>query len=149
MPTFSPELEATLHRALDLANKRMVEYATLEHLLFALSTDPDATRVLLACGCDIAAMQDELRPHLEPSPSNPGTTGKFSKPVTAFQRVIQRAVIQVQSRDLEEVTGAYLVVTIFAERESYAAYFLEQQGVTRRDAADFLAFGTRRNSQIR
>ncbi|MFN0194454.1 MAG: ATP-dependent Clp protease ATP-binding subunit ClpA [Aestuariivirga sp.] len=142
MPTFSRSLEKALHRALALANERQHEYATLEHLLLSLTDDKDATAVMRACNVDIP----ELRKSLENYISNELTNlvspeVEESKPTAGFQRVIQRAVIHVQSSGREEVTGANVLVAIFAERESHAAYFLQEQDMTRYDAVNYISHG--------
>ena len=142
MPTFSRSLEQALHRALALASDRSHEYATLEHLLLALIDDKDAAAVMRACSVDV----DQLRRSLENYVDNDlaslvMATGDDAKPTAGFQRVIQRAVIHVQSSGREEVTGANVLVAIFAERESHAAYFLQEQDMTRYDAVNFISHG--------
>src|SRR6202166_1359954 len=135
MPTFSRSLEQSLHRALALANERHHEYATLEHLLLALIEDQDASAVMRACNVDLDKLRRSLVAYLESELENLITDGaEDSKPTAGFQRVIQRAVIHVQSSGREEVTGANVLVAIFAERESHAAYFLQEQDMTRYDA---------------
>src|ERR1700688_1326204 len=135
MPTFSRSLEQSLHRALALANERHHEYATLEHLLLALIDDSDASAVMRACNVDLDKLRRSLVAYLESELENLITDGaEDSKPTAGFQRVIQRAVIHVQSSGREEVTGANVLVAIFAERESHAAYFLQEQDMTRYDA---------------
>src|ERR687898_483838 len=120
MPSFSRGLEKALHQAMNLARERNHEFATLEHLLLALTDDRETIAVLT--GCDVASGQD-------------------ARPTAAFQRVIQRAVIHVQSSGREEVTGANVLVAIFAERESHAAYFLQEQDMTRYDAVNYISHG--------
>src|SRR5215207_2428453 len=121
MPTFSRSLEQSLHRALALANERHHEYATLEHLLLALIDDQDAAAVMRACNVDTEKLKRNLASYLESELENLVTDGgEDSKPTAGFQRVIQRAVIHVQSSGREEVTGANVLVAIFAERESDA-----------------------------
>src|SRR5512147_410502 len=142
MPTFSRSLEQSLHRALALANERHHEYATLEHLLLALIDDQDASAVMRACNVDLDKLRRSLVAYLESELENLITDGaEDSKPTAGFQRVIQRAVIHVQSSGREEVTGANVLVAIFAERESNAAYFLQEQDMTRYDAVNFIAHG--------
>src|SRR3979490_899014 len=132
MPTFSRNLEQSLHRALALANERHHEYATLEHLLPALLDDQDAAAVMRACNVDLDKLRRSLTTYLESELENLVSDGnEDSKPTAGFQRVIQRAVIHVQSSGREEVTGANVLVAIFAERESHAAYFLQEQDMTR------------------
>ncbi|MGJ8588606.1 MAG: ATP-dependent Clp protease ATP-binding subunit ClpA [Yoonia sp.] len=143
MPSFSTTLEQSIHGALALANEHKHELATLEHLLLALIDEPDAARVMRACSVDL----DELRKDLEGFISDDLSTlitdveGSEAVPTAAFQRVIQRAAIHVQSSGRSEVTGANVLVAIFAERESNAAYFLQEQDMTRYDAVNFIAHG--------
>src|ERR1700723_236708 len=142
MPTFSRSLEQSLHRALALANERHHEYATLEHLLLALIEDQDAAAVMRACNVDLDKLRRSLVAYLESELENLVTDGaEDSKPTAGFQRVIQRAVIHVQSSGREEVTGANVLVAIFAERESHAAYFLQEQDMTRYDAVNYISHG--------
>ena len=142
MPTFSRSLEQSLHRALAVANERHHEYATLEHLLLALIDDQDASAVMRACNVDLDKLRRSLVAYLESELENLITDGaEDSKPTAGFQRVIQRAVIHVQSSGREEVTGANVLVAIFAERESHAAYFLQEQDMTRYDAVNYISHG--------
>ena len=142
MPTFSRSLEQSLHRALALANERHHEYATLEHLLLALIDDQDAAAVMRACNVDMEKLKRNICSYLESEMENLITDGgEDSKPTAGFQRVIQRAVIHVQSSGREEVTGANVLVAIFAERESHAAYFLQEQDMTRYDAVNYISHG--------
>jgi ATP-dependent Clp protease ATP-binding subunit ClpA len=141
MATFSRGLEQSLHRALALANERHHEYATLEHLLLALIEDQDAAAVMRACNVDLQKLRRRLVAYLESELDNLVTDGaEDSKPTAGFQRVIQR-VIHVQSSGHEEVTGANVLVAIFAERESHAAYFLQEQDMTRYDAVNYISHG--------
>src|SRR4051794_22958260 len=142
MPSFSRNLEQSLHRALALANERHHEYATLEHLLLALIDDQDAAAVMRACNVDLDKLRRSLIAYLESELENLVADGaEDSKPTAGFQRVIQRAVIHVQSSGREEVTGANVLVAIFAERESHAAYFLQEQDMTRYDAVNYISHG--------
>src|SRR3974377_1752430 len=142
MPTFSRGLEQALHRALALANERHHEYATLEHLLLALIEDQDAAAVMRACNVDLEKLRGSLMAYLESELDNLVTDGADdSKPTAGFQRVIQRAVIHVQSSGREEVTGANGLVAIFAERERHAAYFLQEQDMTPYDAVNYISHG--------
>ena len=142
MPTFSPSLEKALHQALTYANERHHEYATLEHLLLALIDDADAAAVMGACNVDLDTLRKTVGDYVDNDLANL-VTGyeEDSKPTSSFQRVIQRAVIHVQSSGREEVTGANVLVAIFAERESHAAYFLQEQEMTRYDAVNFISHG--------
>src|SRR6201987_2875191 len=142
MPTFSRNLEQSLHRALALANERHHEYATLEHLLLALIDDQDAAAVMRACNVDLDKLGRSLTAYLESELENLVSDGnEDSKPTAGFQRVIQRAVIHVQSSGREEVTGANVLVEVFAEGESHAAYFLQEQDMTRYDAVNYISHG--------
>ncbi len=142
MPSFSRGLEKALHQAMNLARERAHEFATLEHLLLALIDDRDTIAVLTGCDVDIEALKSDLEDFInEELDSLVVPNGQDARPTAAFQRVIQRAVIHVQSSGREEVTGANVLVAIFAERESHAAYFLEQQDMTRLDAVNFISHG--------
>ena len=142
MPSFSRNLEETLHRAVAFANQRKHEYATLEHLLLSLADDQEAAGVMRACEVDLAALKKSLLNYLDTElKSLVVDDGEDAKPTAGFQRVIQRAVIHVQSSGREEVTGANVLVAIFSERESHAAYFLQEQDMTRYDAVNFIAHG--------
>jgi ATP-dependent Clp protease ATP-binding subunit ClpA len=142
LPSFSRSLEQALHRALALANERHHEYATLEHLLLALVDDQDAAAVMRACSVDLDTLRRNLVDYIDAELTNLVTDGRDdSKPTAGFQRVIQRAVIHVQSSGREEVTGANVLVAMFAERESHAAYFLQEQDMTRYDAVNYISHG--------
>jgi ATP-dependent Clp protease ATP-binding subunit ClpA len=142
VPTFSPSLEKALHQALTFANERHHEYATLEHLLLALIDDADAAAVMGACNVDLDALRKTVSDYVDNELTNLVTGyDEDSKPTSGFQRVIQRAVIHVQSSGREEVTGANVLVAIFAERESHAAYFLQEQEMTRYDAVNYISHG--------
>ncbi|MCB5201949.1 ATP-dependent Clp protease ATP-binding subunit ClpA [Neorhizobium sp. T786] len=142
MPTFSPSLEKALHQALTYANERHHEYATLEHLLLALIDDADAAAVMGACNVNLEALRKTVADYVDTELANLVTGyDEDSKPTSGFQRVIQRAVIHVQSSGREEVTGANVLVAIFAERESHAAFFLQEQEMTRYDAVNYISHG--------
>jgi ATP-dependent Clp protease ATP-binding subunit ClpA len=142
MPSFSKSLEQVLHKALALANERKHEYATLEHLLLGLTEDRDAVAVMRACGVDLDMLRHSLVDYIDSELMSLVTGGAVdAKPTAGFQRVIQRAVIHVQSSGREEVTGANILVALFAERESYAAYFLQEQDMTRYDAVNYISHG--------
>ncbi|MDO8296024.1 MAG: AAA family ATPase, partial [Caulobacter sp.] len=142
MPSFSRNLEETLHRAVAYANQRKHEYATLEHLLLSLTDDEDAAGVMGACDVDLATLKKTLTTYLDTElRSLIVEDGEDAKPTAGFQRVIQRAVIHVQSSGRDEVTGANVLVAVFSERESHAAYFLQEQDMTRYDAVNFIAHG--------
>jgi len=142
MPGFSAKLEKTLHRALGLASEHRHEFATLEHLLLALTEDDDGIAVMNACNVNIDELRHDLNDHLEAELADL-VLDKFDepKPTAGFQRVVQRALIHVQSSGREEVTGANVLVAIFAERESHAVYFLQKQNMTRLDAVSYISHG--------
>ena len=143
MPSFSNTLEQAIHAALALANARRHELATLEHLLLALIDEPDAAKVMQACSVDLEELRKTLVEFIDEELSTLVTEieGSEAVPTAAFQRVIQRSAIHVQSSGRTEVTGANVLVAIFAERESNAAYFLQEQDMTRYDAVNFIAHG--------
>ena len=138
----SRNLEQTLHRALALATERNHEYATLEHLLLSLTDDQDAIAVLRACGVDLEQLQHDLTDFIDNELTDIGRSrGNEPKPTAGFQRVVQRAVIHVQSSGREEVTGANVLVSLFSERESHAVYFLQLHDMTRLDAVNYISHG--------
>ncbi len=143
MPSFTNTLEQAIHGALALANVHRHELATLEHLLLALIDEPDAARVMKACSVDLDVLRKTLVEFIDDDLSTLVTDveGSEAVPTAAFQRVIQRAAIHVQSSGRNEVTGANVLVAIFAERESNAAFFLQEQDMTRYDAVNFIAHG--------
>ena len=143
MPSFSNTLEQAIHSALALANARRHELATLEHLLLALIDEPEAARVMQACSVDLDELRKTLTDFVDDDLSTLVTDveGSEAVPTASFQRVIQRAAIHVQSSGRTEVTGANVLVAIFAERESNAAYFLQEQDMTRYDAVNYIAHG--------
>ncbi|MCC0021544.1 MAG: ATP-dependent Clp protease ATP-binding subunit ClpA [Nitratireductor sp.] len=142
MPSFTESLEKVLHDALTYANERSHEYATLEHLLLALTDDTDAAAVMRACNVNIDKLRSTLTEYIDTELSNLITDfDEEAKPTAGFHRVIQRAVIHVQSSGREQVTGANVLVAIFAERESHAAYFLQEQDMTRYDAVNYISHG--------
>ena len=138
----SRNLEKTLHKALEEATTRTHEYATLEHLLLALTVDQDAMAVLRSCGINLDDLREELNRYLDQEliylkSDEPDE----AKPTTAFQRVLQRAAIHVQSSGREEVTGANVLVALFSERESHAVYYLQEKEMTRFDAVNYISHG--------
>jgi ATP-dependent Clp protease ATP-binding subunit ClpA len=135
-------LEQTLHRALAHANRRNHEYATLEHLLLALTDDRDAIAVLRACGVDLERLRADLIDYIDNELDNlVGDGFDGATPTSSFQRVLQRAAIHVQSSGRDEVTGANVLVAMFSERESHAVYFLQEQDMTRFDAVNYISHG--------
>ena len=142
MPSFSRGLEQSLHRAISFANERKHEYATLEHLLISLIEDEDAAHVLTACNVDLERLKRDLNGYIDGELKNLVVSGESeARPTAGFQRVIQRAVIHVESSGRTEVTGANVLVALFSERESHAAYFLQEQDMTRYDAVNFISHG--------
>jgi ATP-dependent Clp protease ATP-binding subunit ClpA len=138
----SPNLEQTLHRALAYANERRHEYATLEHLLLALTEDQDAVAVLRASNVDLERLRREVTEYIDSQLANLVTArGEEAKPTAGFQRVLQRAAIHVQSSGREEVTGANVLVALFSERESHAVFFLQEQDMSRLDAVNYISHG--------
>jgi hypothetical protein len=141
-PRFSAELELTLRRALAYANDRKHEYTTLEHLLLALIDDADASAMMKACAVDLAALKVSLASYIDNDLKQLVVDdGNETRPTAGLQRVVQRAVIQTQGLGRHTVTGAELLSNIFAERESPAAYFLQEQDMTRDDAVNFIVHG--------
>jgi hypothetical protein len=139
---FSAELESTLRRAFAYANQRKHKYTTLEHLLLALTDDVDALAVMKACNVDLGELRENLAGYIDNELKNLVIEGGESRPTAGFQRTVQeRAVLQAQESARDRVTGASVLVAIFAEWESPAAYFLEQQRTTRRDAVNFIVHG--------
>ena len=138
----SPHLEQTLHRALVCANTRHHEFATLEHLLLALTEDPDAVSVMRACDVDVERLLKDLTEYIDSELQNlvHPASGE-AKPTSSFQRVLQRAAIHVQSSGREEVTGANVLVALFSERESNAVFLLQEQEMTRYDAVNYISHG--------
>ena len=143
MPSFTKPLEDAIHRALALANARRHELATLEHLLLSLIDEPEAAGVMKACGVDLEALRTALTHFIDEELETlvSEIEGSEAAPTTGFQRVIQRAAIHVQSSGRSEVTGANVLVAIFAERESHAAFFLQEQDMTRYDAVNYISHG--------
>ncbi|MDT7934559.1 MAG: ATP-dependent Clp protease ATP-binding subunit ClpA [Sphingomonadaceae bacterium] len=142
MPSFARELEHTLHNALAEASRRRHEYATLEHLLLALVGDSHASAVMRACAVDLDELATTLTHYLDTELNSLRADAQVDpNPTAGFQRVVQRAILHVQSSGREEVTGANVLVALFSERESHAVYFLQQQDMTRLDAVSFISHG--------
>ncbi|MEQ1670540.1 MAG: Clp protease N-terminal domain-containing protein, partial [Hyphomicrobium sp.] len=142
MTSLSKNLESSLHRALEYANVRRHEFATLEHLLLALVDDRDAAAVMRACSVDLEQLRTRLVEYLDTEITPRTTKGpRDAQPTNSFQRVVQRAIVHVQTSGREEVTGANVLVGIFSERESHAAYFLQEQEMSRFDAVQYIAHG--------
>ncbi len=149
MPSFAESLEATLHNALKHAADRSHEYATLEHLLLALIDDADAAKVMQACGVEIGELSDIVITYLDTELESLKVEGKVDPaPTSGFQRVVQRAILHVQSSGKDIVTGANVLVALFSERESYAVYFLQQQDMSRLDAVSFISHGIGKDGKL-
>ena len=143
MPSLTPSLETAIESALSLAAELDQEYATLEHLLFALIDDPDAAEVMEACKVDLQKLRLDLTKYVNEDLSslvNTDANGRV-QPTAGFQRVVQRAIQHVDISGRDEVTGANILISIFSERESHAAYFLQEQDMTRYDAVNFISHG--------
>jgi len=146
MASFSPVLEETIHNALTLAADRKHELATLEHLLLALVDDKDANAVLVACDVETESLRADLIRYLDEDLASLIVEDfEEARPTAGFHRVIQRAVIHVQSSGREEVTGANILIALFAERESHAVYFLQERDMTRYDAVNYISHGISKN----
>lgn len=145
----SSNLEETIHRSIDLATRRRHEFATLEHLMLGLCEDPDAVHVLRACDVEIDRLSSDLIGHIDKEldylvseyPVDP-------RPTDSFTRALQRAAVHVQSSGREKITGANVLVAIFSERESHAVYFLQEQGMTRWDAVNFISHGIAKEREL-
>ncbi len=144
------ELEVSLHMAFVEARQARYEFITVEHLLLALLDNPSASEVLKACNADLSELRKMLGDFIrDNTPVVPGTAEVDTQPTLGFQRVIQRAIMHVQSASngKKEVTGANVLVAIFGEKDSHAVYYLHQQGVTRLDVVNFISHGVRKNGQ--
>ncbi len=138
----SANLEKSLHRALGLSGEHRHEYATLEHLLLALTEDQDSMAVLRACDVNIDRLRRDLEVYIDDELTDIVAEEEVeAQPTASFQRVLQRAAIHVQSSGREKVTGANILVAMFAERESYAVYFLQEQDMSRLDAVNYISHG--------
>ena len=136
------ELEVSLHMAFMDARQKRHELITVEHLLLAMLDNPSASDVLKSCGANIEKLRTDLSDHIEEhTPIVDGGDEVDTQPTLGFQRVIQRAMLHVQSSGKKEVTGANVLVAIFGEKDSHAVYFLHQEGVARLDIVNFIAHG--------
>ncbi len=136
------ELEVSLHMAFVEARQKRHEFITVEHLLLALLDNPTAAEVLRACAANIEELRKALGDFIAAhTPTVAGTEEIDTQPTLGFQRVIQRAILHVQSSGKKEVTGANVLVAIFGEKDSHAVYFLHQQGVTRLDVVNYISHG--------
>src|SRR5436305_12727905 len=142
------ELEVSLHMAFVEARQKQHEFITVEHLLLAMLDNPSAAEVLKACGVDLEELRSVLTDFIShPTPRLAAHSDADTQPTQGFQRVIQRAILHVQSSGKKEVTGANVLVAIFGEKESHAVYFLNQRGVTRLDVVNYIAHGITKNPQ--
>src|SRR5216117_204800 len=142
------ELEVSLHMAFVEARQKQHEFITVEHLLLAMLDNPSAAEVLKACGVDLDELRGVLTDFIsEHTPRLSPHSDADTQPTQGFQRVIQRAILHVQSSGKKEVTGANVLVAIFGEKESHAVYFLNQRGVTRLDVVNYIAHGITKTSQ--
>ncbi|MEX0382076.1 ATP-dependent Clp protease ATP-binding subunit ClpA [Spiribacter sp. 1M153] len=142
----SKELEFTLNLAFKEARDKRHEFLTVEHLLLALTDNPAALEVLRACEADLESLRQDLEAFLdETTPLLPANDNRETQPTLGFQRVLQRAILHVQSSGKKEVSGANVVVAIFSEQESQAVYFLHKQNISRLDAVNFLSHGISKN----
>src|SRR5881397_238541 len=136
------ELEVSLHMAFVEARQKQHEFITVEHLLLAMLDNPSAAEVLKACGVDLEELRGVLTDFInEHTPRLSPHSDADTQPTQGFQRVIQRAILHVQSSGKKEVTGANVLVAIFGEKDSHAVYFLHQQGVTRLDVVNYISHG--------
>jgi len=136
------ELEVSLHMAFMDARQKRHELITVEHLLLAMIDNPTAAEVLRACGAKFDVLRSELNQYIEEhTPTVNGEGEVDTQPTLGFQRVIQRAMLHVQSSGKKEVTGANVLVAIYGEKDSHAVFFLHQQGITRLDVVNFISHG--------
>ncbi|MES2068911.1 MAG: ATP-dependent Clp protease ATP-binding subunit ClpA [Pseudomonadota bacterium] len=145
------ELEVSLHMAFVEARQARYEFITVEHLLLALLDNPSAAEVMRACAVNIEDLRKTLSNFIsDNTPTVPGTSEVDTQPTLGFQRVIQRAIMHVQSASngKKEVTGANVLVAIFGEKDSHAVYYLHQQGVTRLDVVNFISHGVRKDQHV-
>ncbi len=142
------ELEISLHLAFVEARQKRHQFITVEHLLFAMLDNPSAAHVLRACGADIeelrAVLADFINTH---TPLAPGNDEVDTQPTVGFQRVIQRAILHVQSTNRKEVSGANILVALFSEKDSHAVFFLNQRAITRLDVVNYIAHGINKVTQ--
>ena len=144
------ELEVSLHMAFVEARQKRHEFITVEHLLLALLDNPSAAEVLRACAADIEGLRKELLTFInEHTPTVAGSEEIDTQPTLGFQRVIQRAILHVQSSGKKEVTGANVLVAIFGEKDSHAVFFLQRQNVSRLDVVNFISHGITKTPQSR
>ena len=146
MPTFSKGLEDSLHKALSIARAKKHEFSTLEHLLLAIIDDDDAISIFKHCSIDLNRIRDDLQGYIDNELRHIIVKDLDDvKPTTSFQRVVQRAVIHVQTSGKDEVTSANILVSIFSERESHAVYFLNKANLSRYDVVNYLSHGAKQD----
>src|SRR6056300_883201 len=139
----SRDLEVTLNSAFKRARELRHEYMTVEHLLLGLLDNASAVQVLNACGSDLSKLREELEQFVtQTTPALPEESERDTQPTLGFQRVLQRAVFHVQSSGKQEVTGANVLVAIYSEQESHAAYVLKSFDVSRLDIVNYLSHGS-------
>ena len=151
MPSFSPSMEKAIHASMVVAHKHKHEHVSLDHLLLALLDEPDAAHVLKACGINLDELRRNILKYFETNSESlkPETTFRTAVPTTGFERVLRRAAAHVSSAGRSnEVTGANVIVAIFGERQSNAAFMLRSMGMTRFDAVNFIAHGVAKDSQF-
>ncbi|MEL6258062.1 MAG: Clp protease N-terminal domain-containing protein, partial [Pseudomonadota bacterium] len=150
MPSLTPSLEGALEQALTYASERDQEYATLEHLLLALVDDEEAAEVMTACKVDLDKLRQDLTRYIDEELSSLVVEDGEGRvhPTAGFQRVVQRAILHVDSSGRDQVTGANVLVSIFSERESHAAYFLHEQDMSRYDAVNFISHGVAKQAGL-
>jgi len=142
------ELEVSLHMAFMDARQKRHELITVEHLLLAMLDNPSASEVLNSCGANLDKLREDVVGHIEEhTPKVGGKDDVDTQPTLGFQRVIQRAMLHVQSSGKKEVTGANVLVAIFGEKDSHAVYFLHQQGIARLDIVNFIAHGIAKTTE--
>ena len=142
----SENLEQSLHRAMTCAADRGAELVTLEHLLFALVEDEDASELLNACSVDLNKLKSELDDFMTNTLDKQiDYKSDEIQPTVSFQRVLQRALVHVQSSGRKQANGANVIIAMFAERESHAVWLLSNQGMTRLDAVSYISHGTAKN----
>src|SRR6266540_7064635 len=147
-PMIAQELEVSLHMAFVEARQKRHEFITVEHLLLALLDNPTAAEVLRACGANMEELRKALVQHIgEQTPRIAQDREIDTQPTLGFQRVIQRAILHVQSSGKKEVTGANVLVAIFGEKDSHAVYFLQQQGIARLDVVNYISHGITKTPQ--
>ena len=142
----SENLEQSLHKAMTCAADRGAELVTLEHLLYALIDDNDASELLSACSIDLKRLKSELEDFMTDTLDKQNESqSEDIQPTVSFQRVLQRALVHVQSSGRKQANGANVIIAMFAERESHAVWLLVNQGMTRLDAVTYISHGTSKN----